>query len=384
MNTRIYVMTHKKFEEPTDEMYIPVHVGRALHPYNEEMSAYLGDDSGDNISVKNDLYSELTGLYWIWKNDCKSDVVGVCHYRRYLLNSSGLMFRENEIKLLLEQCDVITTKNLDLNFSYYYGFGENHRILYLDETIAVLKDCYPDYADIFVKLVHEKHTYFGNMMICKKEIYDAYMEFLFGVLFEVERRITPERIREMETDSYHRRIFGFISEFLLYVWIQKNELRVRECMVGMLGEKAETREVKNRLAEFFAEGDYEGAKCFFLESKEKRPDILMEASDVTGELHLCMQVIATAGLEQQTYGCNILDDMRDFHELMDYCNRLNAYHAQLNYGHVEPEIEAWIHMVNITAVAHQISEKMMSAGMTDTTRSCKKEESAVRIDLNRN
>ena len=28
----------------------------------------------------------------------------------------------------------------------------------------------------------------------------------------------------------------------------------------------------------------------------------MEASDITGELHLCMEVIAIAGLEQQAYG----------------------------------------------------------------------------------
>ncbi len=357
MNTRIYVMTHKKFEIPHDSMYVPVHVGRAGN-HNPELMSYVGDDSGDSISDRNCYYSELTGLYWVWKNVKDVDVVGTCHYRRYLLNHSGFMFREDEILDVLKSHDFITTKTLDLNFSYYYGFGENHKRYYLDETIKVLEDLYPDYAKTFKELVHQKHTYFGNMMICKKALYDSYMEFLFGTLFELERRITIE-----EEDSYHRRIFGFISEFLQFVWAKHHNLKVYECMVGMLGEKAETKEVKNRLAEYFRTGDFEGAKQYFMECKRKRPDILMEASDVTGELHLCMQVIVTAGMEQQAYGDHILSQISEFDELMHYFNHLNAYHAQCIKGEPDENIKQWVQAHHITEVAHQISAKVMQSSV---------------------
>ena len=63
-------------------------VGHATH----EDAGYLADDTGDNISAKNCYYSELTGLYWVWKNVKDPDYVGVCHYRRYLLNDAGSIF----------------------------------------------------------------------------------------------------------------------------------------------------------------------------------------------------------------------------------------------------------------------------------------------------
>lgn len=60
---------------------MPIHVGKVLHP-----DVDLGiqrDDTGDNISLKNSSYCELTGMYWAWKNLRGVDVIGLCHYRRY-------------------------------------------------------------------------------------------------------------------------------------------------------------------------------------------------------------------------------------------------------------------------------------------------------------
>ena len=91
----------------------------------------------------------------------------------------------------------------------------------------------------------------------------------------------------------------------------------------LIGEKAETREMKEQLAGYFARRDVDGAKAYFLERRKERPDVLMEASDVTGELRLCMQVIATAGMEQTRYGTNLLERENRFKELMQMFDRLD-------------------------------------------------------------
>ena len=358
--TQIYVMTHKPFDVPKDPVYLPIHVGRknflAEHEgENSPLLSYTGDDTGDNISAQNCYFSELTGMYWVWKNT-DADYVGICHYRRYLLNERGFMFTEAEIQELLKKYDVITTKKLQLNYPYYDGFAANHKIGYLDVTEEVIRELHPDYYNTYERLVHEPHTYFGNMLIVDKKIFDSYMQWLFSILFEVQKRVKVE-----EEDSYHQRIFGFISEFLQYVWITYEQLSVYECMVGMLGEKAEVTEVKHRLSDYFAQGDYEGAKEFFLEAKRLRPDLLMEASDVPGELHLCMEVIAIAGLEQQAYGTNLLEGIREFDALMRYCNRLNSYVVQETRGQVDANLKKWYDEQRVTEVAHQVAKAVMES-----------------------
>lgn len=48
MDIKILVASHKKAEMPEDGIYLPVHVGRALHPDRE--FGYQSDAEGDNIS----------------------------------------------------------------------------------------------------------------------------------------------------------------------------------------------------------------------------------------------------------------------------------------------------------------------------------------------
>lgn len=343
----IYILTHKKFDVPPDATYQPLQVGSAVH----ENLGYLRDDTGENISDQNCYYSELTGLYWIWKNVKHADYVGTCHYRRYLINGQEKVFTKQEYENLLKEYDLITTKKVHLNNSYHFGFSANHNIVALDTTGEVIREKYPEYYETFDKLVHGPETYFGNIFVTKKELYDEYCQWLFSIFFEVQKRIDMET----DQDDYHKRVFGFISEFLLLVWTTVKGLKVCECKVGMIGEKAETREMKERLGVYLKAHDIDGAKTYFMEQYKLRPDVLMEASDITGELRLTMQIIATAGAEQRINGISILNSEDELSKLFPLFVSLNRAVSDASMHMVTKEDREFLQNMPLSQVAVQVA-----------------------------
>lgn len=289
----IYTMTHIPFSVPSDSMYVPLQVGRALH----EDLGYLGDDTGDNISSLNPYYAELSGVYWVWKNITEDDYVGICHYRRFLLNNQEAVYTKAELLPHLQKYDLLTSKKLTLNFSYAYGFARNHSAKDLSVACDVIRKLYPDFYPLFEKRLGENHTYFGNMMICKKTLFDEYCAFLFPIFSSMHPRLNLDTY-----DNYHKRLYGFLSEFLLMVWCEYRYLNVLECKVGLIGEKNETHAVIEKLLAFFAKKDIASAKSYFLTIHSDRPDILMEASDVSSRLRLCLEMISICEYEMDAYG----------------------------------------------------------------------------------
>ena len=345
MSVRIFAMTHKRFEVPNDPMYIPMHVG---HASAKEEFGYLGDDTGDHISNLNCYYAELSGVYWVWKNFHRADYVGICHYRRFLTNEEGYVFSESEYMEILQNFDIVTTKQLELPNSYHYGFGAHHNIHTLDETGRIIQEIYPEYADTFYRLVMQNKTYFGNIMVAKKELFDAYAQWLFTIFFELQKRIDLTF-----ADDYHKRVFGFISEFLLYVWVTVRGLRAFECRVAIIGEKMETREVKDKMALFFQKKDAAGAKAYFAECLKVRPDVLMEASDITGECKICLQAVSTANLELAQYGSSFLDRICEYSAVMRYFRGLNDIVVKCISADVEAEAVQWFRAQGVSDIALQ-------------------------------
>lgn len=350
MKIQIFVCTHKPFDPPKDPIYVPLQVGKK----GKKDLGYLGDDTGDEISNKNCYYSELTGLYWAANNCPDADIKGSCHYRRYLINEQGKAYSAKEIEEILNQFDIMTTKTLSLRSAYFDGFKENHNIEDLILAGEVLKQVFPEYYPVFERLVHENKTYFGNMIICRKEIFDAYVKWLFDIFFSMEPRMDFTGY-----DDYHKRVFGFISEFLLKVYIKVNGLKVHESMVGMVGEKKETIEVRTRLADLIMEKKLTEAKAYFMDFIEKRPDILMEASDVNGELKLAMQVITSCEHEYESYGKSILDEVGDYKTLVRYFGRINRIVAEERLGVSSDEDQFFLKNNRISEVTLQIARMLI-------------------------
>lgn len=229
-DVKIIVATHKKYQMPKDEMYIPVHVGSKGKDIIEN---YQRDDEGENISEKNPYFCELTGLYWAWKN-LKADYIGLVHYRRYFTTSNVLfkkekqkfdnVLRKEEINKIFESVDIILPKKRKYYIENLYSHYKNTlHIEPLDETKKILEEKYPEYVKEFNKLHKRTSAHMFNMIIMKKELLNEYCAWLFDILFELEKRVDISQY-----DTFHARFFGRVSELLLDIWINTNNLKYKE------------------------------------------------------------------------------------------------------------------------------------------------------------
>lgn len=214
---KIFVATHKPGNVRHDEVYTPIHVGRAISKYKEEMAGMIGDDTGDNISEKNPSYCEMTAHYWIWKNVKDVEYVGLCHYRRFF----GIDITESNIEHIMKKCDVLMVLpdyHLDSIYSCFVKFigGENMAIL-----AQVIKKMSPEYYDTLIQLGDDVKYYPFNMFICKKEIYDQYASWIFPILMECEKHILPSPY------SNANRVIGYIAEMITQLFFINNGLKIK-------------------------------------------------------------------------------------------------------------------------------------------------------------
>ena len=155
---RIYCMAHKKYEKLNNDIYIPLQVGAALH----NSLGYHSDNTGDNISERNPYYSELTGLYWLYKNDSDCDITGLCHYRRYFINERNEVLLKEDIEHILNEYDIIVSEPLELESqSLYESYAVKHNKKDMDLTREAVSKLYPDYLDTFDEVMNGSKMYFA-------------------------------------------------------------------------------------------------------------------------------------------------------------------------------------------------------------------------------
>ncbi|MBQ0083289.1 MAG: DUF4422 domain-containing protein [Clostridiales bacterium] len=212
MDIKVIVASHKKYEMPTDKMYVPVQVGAE----GKEDIGFTPDNVGENISSKNPNFCELTGLYYAWKNiDC--EYLGLAHYRRHFKGKNGFLTLEEAEKLFTET-DVILPKKRNYYIESLYSHYEHTMYVEpLDIAGEIIKEKYPRYFAEFEKLKTRKSAHMFNMFIMKKEILNGYCEWLFDILFELENRAAGSQY-----DDFHARFYGRVSELLFDVYLLTN------------------------------------------------------------------------------------------------------------------------------------------------------------------
>lgn len=227
----IGVAMHKPFDFPSETMYKALEVGAALHPQiNKEA---IQDDTGDNISALNPYFSELTGLYWLWKN-CDSDYKGLVHYRRHFAPSSFIKRRflprreryirhDDLLKKLKQTPIILPTKRHYVIETIYSHYFHTLPIEQLETAHNVLIDMSPESVPAWDQVMQSRSAHLFNMMIMDREDFDAYCAWLFPILFELTSRLDPARY-----DDFNARYPGRISELLMDTWLITNNKKYGE------------------------------------------------------------------------------------------------------------------------------------------------------------
>ena len=219
----IIVATHKPYRMPEDELYLPLHVGaegKVDKNGNPLDFGFAKDNTGDNISALNPGFSELTGLYWGWKN-LDADYIGLAHYRRHF----GLRNGDDVWKRVLTYEDLqpylgkvrifVPTKRCYYIETLYTHYEHTHYSNQLDETRTIISDMYPEYLDTYDKVLNQDSGYMFNMMIMERNLLDEYCTWLFNILFELRGRIDQPNL-----SSYQGRFYGRVSEIIFNVWLE--------------------------------------------------------------------------------------------------------------------------------------------------------------------
>lgn len=226
---KIFMCCHKGFEivPPLCE---PIQCGSALNP---KIDNVLYDDSGENISLKNREYCELTAHYFAWKN-ITADYYGFCHYRRFLCLKQGnrpyyakKKFSENDRKNffedeerwrgLVESYEIIAprSENMGITVREHYRTSKYHYGEDLELFIEILSRKYPEFAHFSEQYLSQNSQYFCNMFIMDKAHFFEYCGILFDVLKDFDSsKETHGDFQSDRTDGYLGEIFTGI--YLMY------------------------------------------------------------------------------------------------------------------------------------------------------------------------
>ena len=169
---------------------------------------------GDNIDQYNPYFCEMTGLYHLWKNDTKSDIVGLEHYRRYLSLNGRTPVTEKDVRRILESKDLICARvgyNTRPIRSYFIN---NDFFAWILKYIMFLELVHgKDYAQHCRRFMDGNWHILGNMFISGREFMEEYCRFIFPSL------IGLLKAEQASGRPIRKRVIGYLSEFLFGAYV---------------------------------------------------------------------------------------------------------------------------------------------------------------------
>lgn len=198
---------------------IPIEVGASIR--NSFIYCNNKDNVGDNISDENQYWGELTGLYWLWKNNKfnNEDIIGFAHYNKIIDITKKKLYNffdnnPSNSWVVINPCTMVK-----------HSYINDIEILE-----KVLREKYSDYYQFWEKNYNsdgsskiDNNCYNCEMFYTTYDEFSAYCKFLFDVLFDVYKIIG-----EVDRTPYHKRYLAFLGERLLTIYLEKNKSIVLE------------------------------------------------------------------------------------------------------------------------------------------------------------
>lgn len=238
---RVLVATHKPYWMPRDDLYLPIQVGAAV-PGRAPVPNTVADNNGINISAKNPSYCELTALYWAWKNYAVP-YIGLAHYRRYFRgHGERKIAQKKDLARRLAPDTVLVPKRRRYYIETVYNhYVHAHHSAPMDLALDIIRRDYPGQVEASERVMNRTWLYLFNMFVMSKQNFDAYCEWLFAILEEIESRIDTSH-----WSAYETRMPGFLSERLFNIWLEaRDDLAIVECPYVTLEKQHTVAKVVN-------------------------------------------------------------------------------------------------------------------------------------------
>lgn len=244
------VCCHKADVMATQAPYLPIQVGKALATADLGIQ---GDNTGNNISLKNPSYCELTGMYWAWKNlNPQPPLIGLCHYRRYFdfhhqcrparpfdvfpsaaFPSLNLTVPQSVINKIKPGTAVVN-RPWYYTYSIFFDYCSCHISTDFKTMAKVVKETQPKtMRRAFYRIMYCNNALMpANMFIMTWHDFDEYCSFLFPILAQVESQTDISHYNPVQ-----RRVFGFLAERLFNVWLYARHMHlIRPPMIWVSDE----------------------------------------------------------------------------------------------------------------------------------------------------
>lgn len=220
----IYINTHKDFSTSLTSPIYKILCDEKTQ-LNKEYNLTIIETNKDNIlALKRRGYGENSKIHYIWKlyknGKLDSKYVGFVHYRRIF------SFKDNIPNLdeIFKNYDVILKRRTYFKCSIRQQYNIVHIPHFLNESVDIIRANFPEYYQYAESALEKKWGNFGNIFIMKKTDFIKWGDFVFGVLFEFDKKYnltTDEDIRNLIIKEvkykrlnvyYQSRLQGFLIE----------------------------------------------------------------------------------------------------------------------------------------------------------------------------